>query len=79
VWDLVGNNLVMQAVLNPYSTNPKAALSPAPPAPTTTASYVWSIIVYFPNRGDYYYEVSGYIFDTTPKFFYKGYITFLVL
>ena len=42
VCDLVGNSLVMQAVLNPSSTRPKAALSPAPPAPTTTASYVWS-------------------------------------
>jgi hypothetical protein len=30
----------------PYSARPKAALSPAPPAPTTTASYVWSIMVY---------------------------------
>lgn len=38
VCDLVGNNLVMHAVLNPYSTNPKAALNPAPPAPRTTAS-----------------------------------------
>lgn len=40
VCDLVGNNLEMQAVLNPCSTRPKAALSPAPPAPTTTASKV---------------------------------------
>ena len=38
VWDLVGNNLEIQAVLNPYSDRPKAALKPAPPAPTTTAS-----------------------------------------
>jgi len=30
----------MQAVLKPCSTSPKAALSPAPPAPTTTASKV---------------------------------------
>lgn len=43
VCDLVGKSLVMQAVLNPSSTRPNAALSPAPPAPTTTASYVWSI------------------------------------
>merc|ERR1719186_2299129 len=30
----------MTAVLNPSSTRPNAALRPAPPAPTTTASYV---------------------------------------
>jgi len=46
----------MQAVLNPASERPKAAYrksyknhlltrSPAPPAPTTIASYVWSITV----------------------------------
>lgn len=40
VCDLVGNNLDIQAVLNPNSTNPNAALKPAPPAPTTIASYV---------------------------------------
>ena len=40
VCDLVGNSLVTQAVLNPLSTRPIAARSPAPPAPTTTASYV---------------------------------------
>lgn len=40
VWDRVGNNLVTQAVLNPCDASPKAALSPAPPAPTTTASNV---------------------------------------
>jgi hypothetical protein len=39
VWDLVGNNFEMQAVLNPASESPKAALKPAPPAPTTIASY----------------------------------------
>jgi len=38
VCERVGNNLVIQAVLKPYSTNPNAALRPAPPAPTTTAS-----------------------------------------
>lgn len=38
VCDQVGNNLDIQAVLNPCSLNPKAALRPAPPAPTTTAS-----------------------------------------
>ncbi|CAM6002358.1 unnamed protein product [Sphagnum balticum] len=40
VCERVGNNLEMQAVLNPCSTNPKAARNPAPPAPTTTASKV---------------------------------------
>ena len=38
VCDLVGNSLDMHAVLKPNSTKPKAALNPAPPAPTTTAS-----------------------------------------
>lgn len=46
VWERVGNNLVMQAVLKPCSERPIAALNPAPPAPTTTASYVWSTMVY---------------------------------
>ena len=45
VCDLVGNNLLMQAVLKPASERPKAARRPAPPAPTTIASYVWSITV----------------------------------
>ena len=38
VWDLVGNNFVMQAVLKPSWARPNAARNPAPPAPTTTAS-----------------------------------------
>ncbi len=38
VCDLVGNNFVTQAVLKPAFANPKAALRPAPPAPTTTQS-----------------------------------------
>jgi hypothetical protein len=46
VCDLVGKSLVMQAVLKPCSESPIAARSPAPPAPTTTASYVWSTTVY---------------------------------
>lgn len=46
VWDLVGKSLVMQAVLKPASDRPKAALSPAPPAPTTTASNSWSTTGY---------------------------------
>merc|ERR1719421_1897351 len=36
----------MHAVLNPCSARPKAARSPAPPAPTTTASYSWSMMLY---------------------------------
>ena len=39
VCDLVGNNFEMHAVLKPASERPKAALRPAPPAPTTMASY----------------------------------------
>lgn len=46
VWDLVGKSFVMQAVLKPASDRPKAALSPAPPAPTTTASNSWSTTGY---------------------------------
>jgi len=34
----VGNSFEIQAVLKPASTNPNAALSPAPPAPITIAS-----------------------------------------
>merc|ERR1719220_2065478 len=36
----------MTAVLNPSSTRPNAARRPAPPAPTTTASYWWSTTGY---------------------------------
>merc|ERR1719264_2420062 len=36
----------MTAVLKPSCTRPKAARSPAPPAPTTTASYSWSTTGY---------------------------------
>jgi len=46
VCDLVGNNLVIHATLNPASAKPNAALNPAPPAPTTMASYSCSIIGY---------------------------------
>jgi hypothetical protein len=44
VWDRVGNSLLMHAVLKPASARPKAALRPAPPAPTTKASYSWSMM-----------------------------------
>jgi hypothetical protein len=37
----------MQAVLKPASARPKAARRPAPPAPTTIASYSWSMTGYF--------------------------------
>lgn len=36
----------MQAVLKPASARPKAARKPAPPAPTTIASYSWSMTGY---------------------------------
>merc|ERR1719399_2672304 len=36
----------MHAVLKPWLASPNAARSPAPPAPTTTASYSWSIHLY---------------------------------
>merc|ERR1719412_1843636 len=36
----------MTAVLKPCCTSPNAARRPAPPAPTTTASYVWSTTGY---------------------------------
>jgi len=42
----VGKSLVTQAVLKPLLARPKAALRPAPPAPTTTASYWWSMMGY---------------------------------
>ena len=45
VWLRVGKSLDTQAVLKPASDRPMAALRPAPPAPTTTASYVWSTMV----------------------------------
>src|SRR3989338_2568451 len=46
VCDRVGNSFVMHAVLNPFSVSPTAARRPAPPAPTTTQSYVWSTMSY---------------------------------
>ena len=46
VCERVGNNFVMHAVFRPCSDIPIAARRPAPPAPTTTASYSWSMIVY---------------------------------
>jgi hypothetical protein len=42
VCERVGNSFVMHAVLKPCSARPMAARRPAPPAPTTTASKVWS-------------------------------------
>ena len=36
----------IQAVLKPASARPKAARRPAPPAPTTMASYSWSMTGY---------------------------------
>ena len=43
LWLRVGNTLVMQAVERPCSASPRAARSPAPPAPTTTTSQLWSM------------------------------------
>ena len=68
VCERVGNSFEMHAVLNPSSTSPNAARSPAPPAPTTTASYVWSIIVYFEVRCPCEAPFSGCSFDSTAKF-----------
>jgi hypothetical protein len=44
VWERVGNTLVMQAVRRPAWLQPTVARKPAPPAPTTTTSKVWSVI-----------------------------------
>ena len=43
VWLRVGNTLVRHAVRRPAAPMPSVARSPAPPAPTTTTSYVWSM------------------------------------
>ena len=45
VCERVGNTLVMQAVRRPACEQPTVARRPAPPAPTTTTSKVWSTIV----------------------------------
>jgi hypothetical protein len=47
VCDRVGKSFEIQAVLKPASARPKAARRPAPPAPTTIASYSWSMTGYF--------------------------------
>ena len=44
VCERVGNTLVTQAVRRPASEQPTVARRPAPPAPTTTTSKVWSTI-----------------------------------
>src|SRR5262249_7635998 len=46
VWERVGKTLEMQAVLRPDWAQPTLARNPAPPAPTTTTSNVWSVIGY---------------------------------
>src|SRR6476620_5442197 len=46
VCERVGNTLVMQAVFRPFWARPKVARRPAPPAPTTTMSYLCSVILY---------------------------------
>ena len=42
VWERVGKTLVTQAVRRPACEQPTVARRPAPPAPTTTTSKVWS-------------------------------------
>src|SRR6476620_1379503 len=46
VCDRVGKTLVMHAVDRPFCARPKVARRPAPPAPTTTMSYLCSMILY---------------------------------
>ena len=43
VCERVGNTLVMHAVVRPVAARPKVARRPAPPAPTTTMSYLCSL------------------------------------
>ena len=54
VCDLVGKSFEIHAVLKPASDRPNAALNPAPPAPTTTASYVWSTTSYSLDIWDFF-------------------------
>ena len=46
MYDFLLENFDIQAVFKPASDKPTAALSPEPPAPRTTTSYSWSIILY---------------------------------
>jgi hypothetical protein len=46
VCDRVGKSFDMHAILKPASARPNAARRPEPPAPTTIASYSWSIMGY---------------------------------
>ena len=46
VCDRVGYSFVTQAVLKPALATPMAARSPAPPAPITVQSNVWSMMGY---------------------------------
>ena len=39
-----GNTLVMQAVFKPAATMPSVARNPAPPAPRTITSKLWSMM-----------------------------------
>ena len=52
VCDRVGNSFEIHAVFRPASAQPMAARRPAPPAPTTTASYSWSTTVYLDVSAD---------------------------
>src|SRR3954467_2906553 len=51
VWLRVGNTFVMHAVFNPAAPIPNVARNPDPPAPTTTASEVWSMTLYARDDG----------------------------
>ena len=44
VCERVGKTFVTQAVRRPACEQPTVARSPAPPAPTTTTSNVWSVM-----------------------------------
>src|SRR5512142_1784981 len=46
VCERVGNTLVRQAVCSPFAARPNVARNPAPPAPTTTTSYLCCWILY---------------------------------
>merc|ERR1711963_1048323 len=60
VWLRVGKSLEIQAVLKPASARPKAARRPEPPAPTTSASYSWSMTGYLLlTKGEASFALSG--------------------
>ena len=63
VCERVGNNFEIHAVFNPAPAHPIVARKPEPPAPTTTTSYSWSIIVYCPAEpGDFLFVFYFIVF-----------------